>query len=188
VPCNTIATFQRDFEGRLDLTVFCRSNDIIWGAYGANAVHMSFLLEYMALWIRCPVGVYRQVSVNWHGYLKTIEPLQHLRHHLYVPDLMPYSDDTKCHYTPMAADGDIKRVCELIQILLEDADGIDPFGQGYGPEILEEPWAANVYTVLKAHHEYKVSCAADALDVLDDGDVTNDWNIAARQWLQRRVK
>src|SRR5262249_6139538 len=75
LPCNLVLTFQRNFNGALDLTVFCRSNDIIWGAYGANAVHFSMLLEYMALWIGCPIGVYRQVSVNWHGYFNTLQPL-----------------------------------------------------------------------------------------------------------------
>lgn len=48
IPCNTQAYFSRDYLGRLDMTVCCRSNDIIWGAYGANAVHFSMLQEFLA--------------------------------------------------------------------------------------------------------------------------------------------
>lgn len=75
LPCNVSATFQINVDGALDLCVFCRSNDIVWGAYGANAVHFSFLLEYMARWIGVPVGRYSQISINYHGYLETVEPL-----------------------------------------------------------------------------------------------------------------
>jgi len=74
-PCNVSATFQINTQGALDLAVFCRSNDIVWGAYGANAVHFSFLLEYMARAVGVPVGRYSQISINWHGYLETVNPL-----------------------------------------------------------------------------------------------------------------
>src|SRR5262245_17470357 len=68
LPCNTTATFQVSHDGKLDMCVFNRSNDIVWGAYGANAVHFAMLLEYMALWAGYPVGQYRQISVNYHCY------------------------------------------------------------------------------------------------------------------------
>lgn len=67
VPCNTHAYFDLR-GGRLNLTVCNRSNDLLWGLCGANAVHMSILLEYMAAWVGAPVGVYRQFSNNVHVY------------------------------------------------------------------------------------------------------------------------
>lgn len=67
VPCNTHAYFDIQ-NGRLNMTVCCRSNDVIWGAYGANAVHFSVLQEYLAARIGVAVGVYRQVSNNFHVY------------------------------------------------------------------------------------------------------------------------
>jgi hypothetical protein len=51
------------------MTVTNRSNDAIWGCYGANSVHFSFLLEYVAFRIGLPIGVYRQFSNNFHAYL-----------------------------------------------------------------------------------------------------------------------
>jgi thymidylate synthase len=67
VPCNT-QLYPRIVDGRLDITVMCRSNDVVWGCYGANAVHFSFLQEYMAARIGVPVGRYYQISNNWHLY------------------------------------------------------------------------------------------------------------------------
>jgi len=69
VPCNTSIYFSEDCTGRLEMSVSNRSNDIIWGAYGANAVHMSMLQEYVAYAIGRPVGRYYQVSNNYHAYV-----------------------------------------------------------------------------------------------------------------------
>jgi len=67
VPCNTHMYFDRR-DGKLNMTVCCRSNDIIWGCYGANAVHFSILLEFMAAMVGCEMGVYRQFSNDLHLY------------------------------------------------------------------------------------------------------------------------
>ena len=69
-PCNT-HIYLRVRAGALEMTVLCRSNDIIWGAYGANAVHFSVLQEYLAAAIGVKVGTMYQVSNNWHTYVDT---------------------------------------------------------------------------------------------------------------------
>jgi len=67
VPCNTTIYFKiRD--KKLNMTVCNRSNDMLWGAYGANAVHMSMLQEYIASHLRVQIGTYRQVSDSFHVY------------------------------------------------------------------------------------------------------------------------
>ena len=71
VPCNTNIYFKVR-EGKLNMTVCNRSNDMLWGTYGANVVHMSVLQEYMASSIGVPVGVYRQVSDSFHIYLNPV--------------------------------------------------------------------------------------------------------------------
>lgn len=70
-PCNTHIYFRVN-AGRLDMTVCNRSNDIYWGAYGANAVHMSMLQEYMAAAIGVDIGAYYQVSNNFHLYTAVV--------------------------------------------------------------------------------------------------------------------
>ena len=79
VPCNLTATFQI-LENKLEMVVFCRSNDIIWGAYGANSVHFSMLQEYITVRLgiaNVTMGSYYQVSVNFHAYEKQFNKLQY---------------------------------------------------------------------------------------------------------------
>jgi len=68
VPCNTQIYFSMR-DNCLDMTVTARSNDFIWGALGANAVHMSMLHEFIAH----AVGVYQgrmyQFSNDYHMYV-----------------------------------------------------------------------------------------------------------------------
>ncbi len=61
------------FAEVLDLTVCCRSNDAIWGAHGANVVHLSVLQEYLAAHIGVGVGKLCQLSNNYHVYLDQLE-------------------------------------------------------------------------------------------------------------------
>lgn len=68
IPCNTMVTL-RVVGGKLDLTVFNRSNDLMWGMLGANIVQFSFLQEYIAAEIGVPVGRLHQISTNCHLYL-----------------------------------------------------------------------------------------------------------------------
>lgn len=68
LPCNTTIYFNVEPRGALDMTVCCRSNDILWGAYGANAVHMSILHEVVARGAGLDIGTYYQFSNNYHAY------------------------------------------------------------------------------------------------------------------------
>jgi len=67
LPCNTHVYF-KPREGKLHMTVCCRSNDLIWGCYGANAVHFSILQEYMAAMTGLDMGTYYHISDSWHYY------------------------------------------------------------------------------------------------------------------------
>lgn len=69
IPCNTQIYFEQDARVRaLNMTVSNRSNDLIWGAYGANAVHFSTLLMVMAGALGWSTGRYWQMSNNLHVY------------------------------------------------------------------------------------------------------------------------
>ena len=65
--CNTQIMFRIRF-GRLNMTVMNRSNDLVWGAQGANIVHMTMLHELMAHTCGLEMGTYRVVSNNLHVY------------------------------------------------------------------------------------------------------------------------
>jgi hypothetical protein len=68
LPCNTHIYFDVTYGDRLNMTVCCRSNDMIWGAYGANAVHFSMVHELIASELRMRMGSYFQLSNNMHLY------------------------------------------------------------------------------------------------------------------------
>lgn len=70
VPCNDLINLDV-VDGQLNMAVTCRSNDIIWGCYGANAVHMSVLHEYLSTMIGVAQGWYTQISYNYHAYQQT---------------------------------------------------------------------------------------------------------------------
>jgi len=67
IPCNDLV-FLKIRGGRLNMTVSCRSNDIVWGCYGANVVQFSMLHEYLANRLYVDVGTYNQVSDSYHAY------------------------------------------------------------------------------------------------------------------------
>lgn len=67
IPCNDLI-FLKLRNGKLHMRVCCRSNDIIWGCYGANAVHFSYLLDYLAGMLGVKMGTYTQISDSYHAY------------------------------------------------------------------------------------------------------------------------
>lgn len=183
-PCNLTATFQRGYDGELNVTVFCRSNDIIWGCYGANAVHFSMLQEYMANWIGCPVGTLTQVSVNWHAYLDTFEAVKLLRPDKYGFVHEPYSRREVIKY-PLI--GPIDQVDDNIARLLQDVD--DGF---VDPKAPDDAFMSVAYCMLFAHHVWRTTEGEPrytlALDVLDTELANNDWITAGREWIERRYR
>lgn len=75
MPCNDMQFFKirKDVDGHdaLDITVCCRSNDMIWGCYGTNVVQFSVIQEYVANGLGIPMGTYRQISDSFHLYPDT---------------------------------------------------------------------------------------------------------------------
>lgn len=67
-PCNDLIMFKLR-DGRLHMTVFCRSNDIHWGLYAVNLCQFSILQEYLAVRLRAEVGIQTHISNSLHVYL-----------------------------------------------------------------------------------------------------------------------
>ncbi|APZ82373.1 thymidylate synthase [Bacillus phage vB_BsuM-Goe19] len=67
-PCNLLLSFKLR-NGKLDLSVYNRSNDLHWGTFGANLCQFSTILEAMATWLGVEVGSYYQITDSLHVYL-----------------------------------------------------------------------------------------------------------------------
>jgi hypothetical protein len=79
LPCNTHIYF-RYVSGRLDMTVCNRSNDAVWGLFGANVVHMSMLHEYVSIASGLELGYYHQMTNNLHVYTERADSRRYLVH------------------------------------------------------------------------------------------------------------
>lgn len=191
VPCNTHAYFDT-IDGRLNMTVCCRSNDIIWGAYGANAVHFSFLLEYLSAMTGIPMGVYRQFSNNFHLYTNVVprEELMPLARN--VEDNDPYLTKPVYGAALKAPIEPARRVPLVTDPETFDAE-LQEFNawDGYGPYDVEarftEPFfhsvAAPMYRAYMAFKDKKGYALAieHTLDIKDSA-----WQQACTEWLLRR--
>jgi thymidylate synthase len=190
VPCNTTATFGICRDGGLELTVFCRSNDIVWGAYGANAVHFSMLQEYMARWIGVPIGNYYQISVNWHGYRDTFDPLAKALEIEPFPFSVPLTiKDPYADKTVVALPMLIKDIGEFdseLKFVLHALDNDSELAINPKSEFLQM-----AFRVLKTHEYFRKFSAPEkyehalaCLKAYKDQQV--DWIVAAREWIERR--
>lgn len=181
VPCNVSLTLQLSHHGHLELVVFNRSNDIIWGAYGANVVHFSFMHQFVAEAIGVPVGNYWQVSANFHAYRKVLDSLllnlpADARH-----QSCPYKKGEVQTFGPLISTNH-KTFLEDLSVFLDE-----------GPIIgFREPFFRKVATPLwSAHRAYKENIDKEKytvpLEILQQCKAT-DWRKAAEEWIQRRAK
>jgi Thymidylate synthase len=175
VPCNTHAYFRRRGD-ELDMTVLCRSNDIVWGAYGANVVHFSFLLEFMAATIGVRVGTYTQVSNNYHAYIERPDTKK-----LFAASY----DEVATHnglpvgaplIAPGAAGGGefLDRLSDFMQL---------PSSSPRLPFFLREVAAP----MLEAHSRHKAGDTSAAIGHLQLRANLDPWLVAGLAWLQRRL-
>lgn len=178
VPCNVTATFQINADGKLDMSVFNRSNDIVWGCYGANAVHFSALLEYMATSIGVEVGGYWQISVNWHGYIATAGPLMEAGPDAFMPDC-PYSLGEVQPYPLMQTPQEVwdRDLTTFLKFHAVTRYYSDPFFQEVALPIAV---AWNNYKTGQGEGRFE-----SALTVLQ-GCAATDWRRACVEWIQRR--
>jgi thymidylate synthase len=183
LPCNTQIYFTISCDGRLDMSVCCRSNDIIWGAYGANAVHFSILQEYIAKALDLQMGHYWQISNNYHAYLDTFDPISNLQIHARDP----YRTIPRCPYQrgevlpTLILDVDAKTWMEDLEIWMDD-----PVKVG-----LRSQFFRRVATPLyMAHQAYKNKDPDHAISIINEQMMTGfgDWKIASIEWIQRRMK
>ncbi len=187
VPCNTHAYFDT-IDGRLNMTVCNRSNDIWWGAHGANAVHFSFLLEYMAAATGLPMGVYRQFSNNYHVYTNVVAE----------DTLMPMTRnilDTDKYYQQKGPvreplQFDLRRIGLLEGLTLDEFHSAlwsfmtnpDATHAGAGAGNF---FSAVAYPMRTAWEAHKAKAYNDAIHIAEMIRA-EDWKIACVEWLQRR--
>lgn len=175
--CNTQIVFdvRRD---RLNMTVFNRSNDIWWGAYGANAVHFSVLQEVVAAATGHRVGVYRQVSNNFHLYTELYDAKKYL---VCPPDASHYDHYSNGHVRPLPImlNGEYKLFLTECEMFCEDPFNerlryANPFFEHVARPMALISRARNTHSGDGRYYAQLVRAA--------------DWRRAAFEWIDRRDK
>jgi thymidylate synthase len=183
VPCNLSLKFEIGSDGALNMYVFNRSNDIVWGAYGANAVHMSILQEYVAGMVEVPIGRYWQVSTNYHAYDDTYDKCAGIREmdEFAIDNACPYRDGLVKPTRLFSARRDPKLWDQDMALFFEDPSAVGfvhPF------------WRKCAVPMWMAHRHYKKGEGEDrflgALEILDQMPDNCDWKFAARDWIEQR--
>jgi thymidylate synthase len=175
VPCNTHLYLRRHVGGHLDMTVMCRSNDIVWGAYGANAVHFSMLQEYLATAIDCYVGTMYQLSNNYHAYSERGD-VARLFAEPYTTRRERY-DEESVMVSPLGFTY-LSQFDEAVQDFVIDPTGERGARQSSFIAAIARPMAL-------AHSAHKSGNTEEGIKMLSNSNV--DWHVAGREWLERRL-
>jgi hypothetical protein len=172
IPCNVGINFRVNGRNELDMTVFNRSNDVIWGALGANVVHMTILHELIAHATGHPIGVYRVSTACLHGYTTASQysalrgstgAVDYYRHKGLRPRSLLQSTETAW---------DMLEACKRVIAM--------PWQDRYGIRWLDKTWvpARDAYRARK--EGYPTRSHIDRIEA-------EDWRVACFEWCQRRA-
>lgn len=196
-PCNTTVMFHKRGE-ELSMTVTNRSNDVIWGAYGANAVQFSFLLQFVAACVGLRVGKYYQVSNNYHVYTeqesaalthRLMDPHGWLEQPVKTPYDLPFEDPIRAWpfrlvspeeaIAPNEFLAGVENFFEYIEETMRLVGQMNEFGSNF----IDEFWPTNAfnwpefvrYVALPLHviwcsRKLQKSCPAQARELRDRAD------------------
>lgn len=166
IPCNTHIYF-RIKHHHLEMMINCRSNDIIWGAYGANAVHFSMLQEYMSSRLDLQIGRLYQNSWNYHAYTSIFEKcLDGIRDDTWMA---PYKG-----YHPL---------CSHPSAFLSECARF--VNSDFGATFYNEVFWNVAFPMRDAYALYKKRNYPKAIESAS-GIVAGDWRQACVEWLERR--
>jgi len=195
IACNTqimlrIRNDSRRQERVLDFLITNRSNDLVWGAMGANIVHFSMMQEWAANRLGVSVGMMTTISNNLHIYDKIIESIT-----LCEPKQSPRVPSEYRRY----ARGLVKSYPLLAPNLSDDADtarlwyndlavattsgwrGLTASGD------YNTTWFRTIFhPMMVAHQLHRNKATEHALVMLEQMPIDSDWRRAAKEWLTRR--
>jgi len=169
-PCNLLIVFRIE-HGKLNMMTTNRSNDIVFGLAGANAVHLTVLQEFVARAVGVGVGCWNHCSANAHIYerhwdlMKNVKPYSAWLPYVGSQPLLTKEES----YLDFLAD------CEDMCAGQADDFRTDFFFGTVSPMITAwDKWRRDED---KAGALYDLSCIE-----------ANDWRIASTRWLKRKSK
>lgn len=175
VPCNLVISFNV-LNNALQMTVFCRSNDAIWGAYGSNVVHFSMLHELVALYSGLNVGRLYQISNNFHEYVAVASK------HPIVSYTDPYGGDLTFMGLEEWSKQDIDNRC--VELFLKECELFCEHDDA-PPHEFRSLFLRHIACPMKTAWRLRKELPL-ALHAVSPMPPNNDWRRAATDWLTRR--
>jgi hypothetical protein len=182
IPCNVGIKLEVDPANRLNMLVFNRSNDMIWGTFGANAVHFSVIQEYVAGCVQAEVGWYEQVSGNFHAYTDVWEKHELdnvVQHGSFRVD--PYENGLVRPYPLFTGDVTQAQWDRDLREFTNEAQGINP------TEDYQTPYFQYVVTPLFDSWEFYKQGNKGLAIIAAEECRAEDWRKACVEWLERRT-
>lgn len=179
VCCNLAVVFDTR-QGVLNSYILNRSNDIIWGLYGANAVHFSILQEYIAAFVGLPIGKMTTYSVNAHAYTALPNRLAEMANVPMSVDLYneAHGPRTVRPYPLVSVDQREAWDDDLQRFMLgEEADWSRPWNDRFFPEV-----AVPVRMLWQAYKDDD----PDGVRAMGLAVQAEDWRVACQEWISRR--
>lgn len=188
VPCNDMIMVDL-VDNKLNMMVCNRSNDVIWGAYGANAVQFSVLQEYLAIALGAQVGIYTQLSYNYHVYLDNPFWQSFEGAPLGTPDATLYDylikDPNYGGLRPLAVNAMDLEVLyiDCVKLNVAAEQGVDlrdvELSSSFGKMVLTP--------AIHAYGAYKEKDYLSAIGIANSQIGAPDWSLAMAEWLHRRM-
>ena len=190
IPCNDLIMLKCD-DNQLHMTVCCRSNDVLWGAYGANAVQFSVLQEVIATACGFEVGQLTQVSDSYHFYEET--PLfKKLQEYAKQGGILicPYELNRVQPYPIMNVPFNIwfqqlrdfmNGGCTVPGSHQWDLNKLDPFWSDVAAP-MHRAWVEYKAERTRPDKRSRIQAALCHVELIH----ATDWQLACREWLLRR--
>lgn len=174
LPCNLSVVFDIR-RGALHAYVMNRSNDIIWGLYGANAVHFSFLQEYIAAALGLPMGKLTIFSTNAHAYTW----LSKLDEMIKNPQRVDYYEQRGFSTVPICSGKTGPWLRDAERFLGNPDTAPNRYSETFFRTV-----AAPMYAAWRHHQKGDTEKGMQAVNMV----MSPDWRLAGYEWLKRRAK
>lgn len=177
IPCNQQIMFRKRGP-YLDMSTTNRSNDLVWGLFGANCVHLTVVMEFVAAALGLLPGEWTHFTNNLHVYERHFPLLERAKRHSRGSTLPPnYEDYHNYPQSTMEVKDWRKFLAECELLVHNNEPGVVQFS---------EPFLENVVDVVHdAWNTYKEGDIDGALELCEYIHA-DDWRLACTQWLQRR--
>lgn len=168
-PCNDMLLFKLR-QGKLHMTVICRSNDIHWGLFAVNLPTFGILQEYIAARLGVGIGYQTHLSNSLHVYLDEPAAVEITERMLYGPEeLLPIYPKHELTFAP----GDWQPWEDHKMIAEWCSDVLNEKYLGGWPPFLK---FASLF--LKAYREHDLGVLVEDKELLRDR--YSDWVLAAQ--------